>query len=164
MPHKKNPDVFELLRGRCNQLLTLPAQMAQLNGNLPSGYHRDFQLLKEVLFPAISQMKQVLEMTTYAIAHLEVKDHLLEDEKYRLLYSVEAVNAAVLDGLPFRDAYQKIGAQIAAGTFDPPRDLKHTHEGSLGNLCLPQIKAKKEMVMHQFDFTSWEEAMAELTR
>lgn len=164
MPHKKNPDVFELLRGRCNQLLTLPAQMAQLNGNLPSGYHRDFQLLKEVLFPAISQMKQVLDLTTYAITHLEVRDNLLEDEKYRLLYSVEAVNAAVLEGLPFRDAYQKIGAAIAAGTFDPPRELQHTHEGSLGNLCLPQIKAKIAGVMSQFNFPHWEEAMAKLTR
>lgn len=162
MPHKKNPDVFELLRGRCNQLLSLPSQIAQMTGNLPSGYHRDFQLLKEVLFPAIRQMKDVLALTTYAIHRLQVKDNLLADEKYRLLYSVEAVNAAVLGGMPFRDAYTQVGQAIAEGTFAPPTDLHHTHEGSLGNLCLPQIHEKLDAVMAGFGFERWEEALKAL--
>ena len=121
MPHKKNPDVFELIRGRCNQLQSLPAQVSQLLGNLPSGYHRDFQLLKEVIFPAIEQMKDCLSIAHYAISHLSVKPDLLNEEKYRLLFSVEAVNAEVLQGTPFRDAYRLIGEQIEAGTFNPPR-------------------------------------------
>ncbi|MEL7425889.1 MAG: argininosuccinate lyase [Bacteroidota bacterium] len=163
MPHKKNPDVFELLRGRCNQLLSLPAQLSQLNANLPSGYHRDFQLLKEVLFPAIQQMKDVLAITTYAIAHLQVQPNLLNEEKYRLLFSVEEVNAAVLGGLPFRDAYRQIGESIEAGTFDPDTSPpKHTHEGSLGNLCLPEIQQKLRTVMDGFDFAKWETAMEQL--
>lgn len=163
MPHKKNPDVFELLRGRCNQLLSIPGQLAQLNGNLPSGYHRDFQLLKEVIFPAIQQMKDVLDLTTYAIEHLQVQPDLLNEEKYKLLFSVEVVNAAVLGGLPFRDAYKQIGESIEAGTFDPDTSPpKHTHEGSLGNLCLPEVREKLREVMHQFQFTTWEEAMDKL--
>lgn len=163
MPHKKNPDVFELLRGRCNQLLSLPGQLAQLNANLPSGYHRDFQLLKEVLFPAIGQMKDVLDLTTYAVEHLRVQADLLNDEKYRLLFSVEEVNAAVLGGLPFRDAYQQIGQAIEAGTFNPDTaPPKHTHEGSLGNLCLPEIQQKLEIVVAGFAFKDWEDAMTKL--
>ncbi len=163
MPHKKNPDVFELLRGRCNQLLSIPGQLAQLNANLPSGYHRDFQLLKEVIFPAIKQMKDVLDLTTYAIEHLQVQPNLLDEEKYKLLFSVEVVNAAVLGGLPFRDAYKQIGESIEAGTFDPDTSPpKHMHEGSLGNLCLPEIREKLQEVMQQFRFTSWEEAMNKL--
>lgn len=163
MPHKKNPDVFELLRGRCNQLLSIPAQLAQLNANLPSGYHRDFQLLKEVIFPAIRQMKDVLDLTTYAIEHLQVQPDLLNEEKYKLLFSVEVVNAAVLGGLPFRDAYKQIGESIEAGTFDPDTSPpKHTHEGSLGNLCLPEIREKLKEVMQQFQFSTWETAMDKL--
>ena len=163
MPHKKNPDVFELLRGRCNQLLSLPTQLAQLNANLPSGYHRDFQLLKEVLFPAIRQMKDVLALTTYGIGHLQVQPHLLDEEKYKLLFSVEEVNAAVLGGLPFRDAYQQIGAQIEAGEFAPDTaPPKHTHEGSLGNLCLPEIRQKLATVQQGFQFEVWEQAMQNL--
>ncbi|PTM14663.1 MAG: argininosuccinate lyase [Bacteroidetes bacterium] len=164
MPHKKNPDVFELLRGRSNQLLSLPAQVSQLVGNLPSGYHRDFQLLKEIILPAIQQMKDVLAIATYAIANLAVKDNLLDDEKYRLLYSVEAVNAAVLEGLPFRDAYRKIAADIEASTFDPPTRLNHTHEGSLGNLSNDKIKEKLDTVLAGFGFTHWEERLAELRK
>lgn len=162
MPHKKNPDVFELLRGRCNQLLSLPGQVAQMTGNLPSGYHRDFQLLKEVLFPAIAQIKDVLALTTYAVHRLRVKDNLLADDKYRLLYSVEAVNAAVLEGVPFRDAYTQVGQSIAAGTFAPPTALHHTHEGSLGNLCLPEIGQKLDAVLAGFGFDVWESALARL--
>lgn len=164
MPHKKNPDVFELIRGRCNQLQSLPAQVSQLNGNLPSGYHRDFQLLKEVLFPALEQLKDVLSITHYAIAQLTVKEDLLKAEKYQLLYSVEAVNEEVLKGVPFRDAYQKIGQQIEAGGFTPPTHLNHTHEGSLGNLCTPQIKAKLQRVMQGFDFEHWRDKLQQLVQ
>jgi argininosuccinate lyase len=162
MPHKKNPDVFELLRGRCNQLLSLPAQVSQLVGNLPSGYHRDFQLLKEIILPAIQQMKEVLTIANYAIANLDVNDNLLADEKYRLLYSVEAVNAAVLEGMPFRDAYRKVAADIEAGTFDPPTQLHHTHEGSLGNLSNDKINEKLTTVLAGFGFAHWKERLAEL--
>ncbi|MCB0639645.1 MAG: argininosuccinate lyase [Lewinella sp.] len=162
MPHKKNPDVFELIRGRCNLLQSLPAQISQLQGNLPSGYHRDFQLLKEVIFPALRQLKDVLAITQYALTHLEVRTDLLKEEKYRLLYSVEAVNAEVLKGVPFRDAYLLIGRQIEAGAFDPPTELHHTHEGSLGNLCTGDIQAKLAGVLAGFDFERWEVAVARL--
>ncbi|MEZ4983490.1 MAG: argininosuccinate lyase [Saprospiraceae bacterium] len=162
MPHKKNPDVFELLRGRCNQLLSLPSQVSQLVANLPSGYHRDFQLLKEVVFPAIQQMKDVLELTSYAVAHLRVKENLLQDEKYQMLFSVEVVNAAVMAGTPFRDAYQQVGTAIANGTFEVPDSLRHTHEGSLGNLCLDAIKGKLDAVMTGFAFERWEQAIQSL--
>ncbi|MEL7219955.1 MAG: argininosuccinate lyase [Bacteroidota bacterium] len=162
MPHKKNPDVFELIRGRCNQLQSLPAQLSQMTASLPSGYHRDFQLLKEVAFPALQQMKSCLDICTYAISQLKVKEDLLAHPKYALLYSVEAVNAEVLKGTPFRDAYQKIGQQIEAGNFTPPTALSHTHEGSLGNLCTTKITAKLNRVMEGFDFGYAEERLAAL--
>lgn len=163
MPHKKNPDVFELLRGRCNLLQSLPTQVAQLTANLPSGYHRDFQLLKEALFPAIAQLKDSLAIAVYALEKLEVNaPDLLSDDKYRLLYSVEAVNARVVEGTPFRDAYQQVGREIEAGQFEPPTQLNHTHEGSLGNLCNDAIEHKLDRVLQGFSFDYWEKRLAQL--
>ncbi len=146
MPHKKNPDVFELIRGHCNLLTSLPLQVTSLTNNLTSGYHRDFQLLKEVLFPAIQQLKSCLEMTRYALATIEVHPNILDDEKYKYLYTVEAVNAEVLKGMPFRAAYQKIGQQVEAGNFQFNGKIQHTHEGSLGNLCTAEIATKMARV------------------
>jgi argininosuccinate lyase len=163
MPHKKNPDVFELLRGRCNLLQSLPTQVAQLTANLPSGYHRDFQLLKEALFPAIAQLKDSLAIAVYALEKLEINaPDLLSDDKYRLLYSVEAVNARVVEGTPFRDAYQQVGREIEAGQFEPPTQLNHTHEGSLGNLCNDAIEHKLDRVLQGFSFDYWEKRLAQL--
>jgi argininosuccinate lyase len=162
MPHKKNPDVFEIIRGRCNQLIALPTQISLLSTNLPSGYHREFQLLKEVLFPAIDQVKDCLQMATYALEHIEIKQNILEDEKYRYLYSVEEVNRLVLEGTPFRDAYKIVGQQIADGSFDPDRQVAHTHAGSLGNLCNDAIQDKWRRVYEQFDFGKIDARIAEL--
>jgi argininosuccinate lyase len=159
MPHKKNPDVFELLRGRANQLQSLPAQVSQLTGNLPSGYHRDFQLLKEVVFPGLEAAKDCLDIAAYACAHLKVKKDLLADPKYDPLYSVEVVNREVLNGLPFRDAYHKVSSQIAEGAFTPSRKLDHTHLGSLGNLANDDIQRKLEAVLQDFNLERAERAV-----
>jgi argininosuccinate lyase len=164
MPHKKNPDVFELIRGRCNQLLSLPAQTGQLTGNLPSGYHRDFQLLKEVIFPAINQLKDCLEIATFALSQIEVKTNILDDPKYEYLFSVEEVNKEVLRGLPFRDAYRKIGASIENGTFQTDRKIEHTHEGSIGNLNHQEIRQKMDRVWTSFRFEEAERKIEELLK
>lgn len=152
MPHKKNPDVFEIIRGRCNQLIALPSQVSMLSTNLPSGYHREFQLLKEIIFPAIPALKDCIGMTIYALQHIQIKENILEDDKYRYLYSVEEVNREVLAGTPFRDAYKIIGSQIADGSFNPQKEVQHTHEGSLGNLCVEEIRAKWIRVWSGFGF------------
>ena len=152
MPHKKNPDVFELIRGRCAQLQSLPAQVSQLIGALPSGYHRDFQLLKAQVFPAINDLKSCLSTATFALSHIQVKENILAEDKYAYLFSVEEVNKLVLQGLPFRDAYQQVGESIARGDFKPDRSISHTHQGSIGNLCLPDIRAKLEKTMRGFSF------------
>lgn len=162
MPHKKNPDVFELIRARCNHLQSLPAQVSQLTGSLPSGYHRDFQLLKEAVFPAIQHLKDCLAMLNYALPQARVNPNILEDERYQYLFSVEAVNELVLQGLPFREAYQRVGQQIADGSFTPPEIIRHTHEGSIGNLCLEEIGRKMEAVMKGFPFERVREAVERL--
>jgi argininosuccinate lyase len=162
MPHKKNPDVFELIRGRCNQLQSLPAQVSALTANLPSGYHRDFQLLKEALFPALIHMKDCLSIAEYALQHIRVKENILDDEKYRYIYSVEEVNRETLRGTPFRDAYKKVGQSIEKGAFEPDRTIRHTHEGSIGNLCLPEIRAKMEKAMAGFGFEKVEGKIGKL--
>ncbi len=162
MPHKKNPDVFELIRAKANQLLALPAQIGTLTTNLPSGYHRDFQLLKEYLFPAFDQTQQCLEMMTFALQHIEVTPNILDDEKYQYLFSVEAVNKEVLNGTPFRDAYRLIGEQIESGQFNPPKEVDHTHEGSIGNLCTREIRMKMDRILRQFDFGKVMEAERQL--
>ena len=142
MPHKKNPDVFELIRGKCNKIQAVPNQLAMLTTNLPSGYHRDLQLTKEIIVPAIQELKSCLEMMSFSIKNVIVKDHIIEDQKYDYLFSVDTLNDLVLGGMPFRDAYKKMGEEIENGTFTPKRDIKHTHDGSLGNLCLDKIKEK----------------------
>jgi argininosuccinate lyase len=163
MPHKKNPDVFELLRGRCNLLQTLPTQISQLTTNLPSGYHRDFQLLKEAIFPALDQLEDGLDIALYALPRTSVRaQELPTDPRYTFLYSVEAVNNLVLEGIPFRDAYMQVGRDIEAGTFVPPTDLQHTHLGSLGNLGNERITAKLEAVLKDFNFGRAEEALEKL--
>lgn len=164
MPHKKNPDVFELVRARCNHLQSLPVQVSQLTSGLPSGYHRDFQLLKEAVFPAIQQLKDCLSILSHALPQAKVATHTLADERYLYLYSVEAVNALVLEGTSFREAYQQVGQQIAAGSFEAPKGLQHTHEGSIGNLCLPDIARKMQAVLAAFPFEQVNEAIAALSR
>ena len=143
MPHKKNPDVFELIRGKCNKLQALPYEFTLISNNLPSGYHRDFQLLKEGLIPSFSTLKSCLEMLTYSLKNIRVNTAIIEDEKYVYLFSVEEVNKLVQQGIPFRDAYKIVGKKIDEGTFKPNKKVVHTHKGSLGNLCLDEIVEKK---------------------
>jgi argininosuccinate lyase len=142
MPHKKNPDVFELVRGRCNKLQAVPNQLILITNNLPSGYHRDLQLVKEVIVPAIQDLKACLEILTFSLKEVKVNKSILEDPKYDYLFSVDTLNELVLGGIPFRDAYKKMGMEINEGNFTPKRDIKHIHEGSLGNLCLEEIRKK----------------------
>jgi argininosuccinate lyase len=152
MPHKKNPDVFELIRANCNSLMSLPNELTLLTTNLPSGYHRDLQLLKAKLFPSIQTLKDCLRMTHLMLSAIQVKDHILTDEKYKYLFSVEEVNKLVLSGIPFRDAYKKIGLDIAQNQFTYSTSIKHTHEGSMGNLMNEKIKENFERVLSRFDF------------
>ncbi len=152
MPHKKNPDVFELIRGKSNRLQSLPTEVALLTSNLPSGYHRDFQLMKEMLFPAIEEAKSCLEMMTFMMGELIIKENILADEKYTYLFSVEEVNRLVLRGVPFRDAYKLVGESIENQTFTTDKKVNHTHEGSIGNLCNADIKAKMEWILRGFEF------------
>ena len=162
MPHKKNPDIFELIRGRCNQLLSLPQQVLNIQANLPVGYHRDFQQLKEVLFPAITTLKSCLKMAVSVLPEIKVNEAILKDKKYNYLYSVEAINKEVNQGLPFRAAYHKIADQIESGDFKAPEKIQHTHEGSIHNLCNNQIKEKMDAVMQQFEFEKVEQKMKKL--
>ena len=152
MPHKKNPDVFELIRAKCNRIQATPNELTLLINNLPSGYHRDLQLTKEILFPAIETLKSCLQMTRLMLENIEIKDHILDDEKYRYLFSVEAVNELVNKGVPFREAYQQVGNQIESGNFnfDYKKQLHHTHEGSIGNLCNDKIVEEMQKVLMKF--------------
>jgi argininosuccinate lyase len=152
MPHKKNPDVFELIRARCNRIQSIPNELSLLINNLPSGYHRDMQLTKEILFPAIEDLKSCIGMTILMLSHIQVREGILRDEKYKYLFSVEAVNDLANQGVPFRDAYKTVGDQINKGefSFDQSKPLKHTHEGSLGNLNLSEIKSEMEKVLTKF--------------
>ncbi|WP_256002970.1 argininosuccinate lyase [Pedobacter deserti] len=162
MPHKKNPDVFELIRSRCNKIQALPNEIAMMTTNLPSGYHRDLQLLKENLFPAITSLNECLEMTAFMLQHISVKDGILNDKKYDYLFSVEVVNELVLKGTPFREAYKIVGEAIEQGSFKPDTDLRHTHEGSLGNLCNAEIEGMMGQVLSQFGFEKVNNAIQEL--
>ena len=164
MPHKKNPDVFELIRGRCNQLQALPNDITLGIANLPSGYHREMQLLKELLFPAFDHLRDCLQMTRLLLSNIEVKQNILNDDKYRFLFSVEEVNRLVLDGLPFRDAYRKVGLDIEQGNYQPSRSVQHTHEGSIGNLCLPEVNALMDDTLAKFHFDVAETALAALLK
>jgi argininosuccinate lyase len=162
MPHKKNPDVFELIRARCNQLIALPNDIVLMTANLPSGYHRDMQLLKEMLFPAIQNLKDCLRMMQLMLSNIRVKEDILNDDKYIYLFSVEEVNKLVLAGMPFRDAYKKVGLDIEKGSFTPDRTVHHTHEGSIGNLRLDQVRANMNTVIQSFHFEQYREAINKL--
>ncbi len=152
MPHKKNPDVFELIRAKCNRLQSVPNELTLLLNNLPSGYHRDLQLTKEILFPAIEELKSCLQLTILMLNNIQVKESILADEKYKYLFSVEAVNELVNKGMPFREAYLKIGNDIEQNkfSFDATHSLPHTHEGSIGNLCNDEIEKAMALVMERF--------------
>ena len=151
MPHKKNPDVFEIMRGRCNRLQSVPNEIALLTTNLPVGYHRDLQLLKDILFPATTEIKRTLAMCDFMLAHIRVNEHILDDKKYDYLFTVEDVNRMVLAGTPFREAYKQVGMAVQRGEYTPTREVRHTHEGSIGNLCTAQIRRKMERVMQEFE-------------
>lgn len=144
MPHKKNPDVFELVRAKCNVIQALPNQLSMLLTNLPSGYHRDLQLTKNSLIPAMQDLKACLDITAFSLRKIEIREGILEDPKYDLLFTVDALNELVKNGMPFRDAYKEIAAQVEKGTFEPPKDAEHTHLGSMGNLCLSEIREKMQ--------------------
>lgn len=142
MPHKKNPDVFELIRAKCNKVQSLPNQIVLLTNNLTSGYHRDLQLTKELIVPAIQEIKACLEMTTSTLSEVVVNESILDDPKYDYLFSVERLNELVQAGVPFRDAYKQVGQEIEDATYRPDRNIDHTHQGSIGNLCLDEIRSK----------------------
>jgi argininosuccinate lyase len=152
MPHKKNPDVFELIRAKCNRIQSTPNELTLLLANLPSGYHRDLQLTKEILFPAIEELKACLQMTRLMLSNLSIKSNILDDEKYKYLFSVEAVNELVNKGVPFREAYKQVGNQIEKGefSFDYKKQLLHIHEGSIGNLCNDEIAKEMDEVIGKF--------------
>ncbi|SIQ93125.1 argininosuccinate lyase [Pontibacter lucknowensis] len=164
MPHKKNPDVFEIMRGKCNKLQALPTEISMLLINLPSGYHRELQLLKESLFPAITELKDCLQMMTFMLPQLEVRDQIMEEEKYKYAFSVDAVNAEVLAGMPFRDAYKVVGERIEAGTFVVPEAVRHSHEGSIGNLCNSEIGSLMNQTIADFNFERANKAISELVK
>ena len=162
MPHKKNPDVFELTRAKCNKLQGLPQQIILISNNLPSGYFRDLQIIKEVFLPAFDELKDCLRMVTYMMREVKVNEHILDDDKYSLLFSVEEVNRRVLAGMPFRDAYKQVGLDIEAGKFVPSKSVNHTHEGSIGNLCNESITAMMRSVIGSFSFERMNEAEKKL--
>ncbi len=164
MPHKKNPDVWELLRSKCNRLMALPNEISMMTTNLPTGYFRDLQLLKEVLFPAIQTLKECVGMADYMLRHIEVKRDILSDPKYDYLFSVEVVNRLALSGVPFREAYRQVGLAIENGTYRPEREVHHTHAGSIGNLCLDRVNEQMEAILARFDFERFIRAEEELTR
>ena len=162
MPHKKNPDVFELTRAKCNKLQGLPQQITLISNNLPSGYFRDLQIIKEVFLPSFDELKDCLRMVTHMMREVKVNEHILDDDKYALLFSVEEVNRLVLEGVPFRDAYKQVGLNIEAGKFIPVKKVHHTHEGSIGNLCNDQVSALMQNIMDGFAFNRVNEAEQQL--
>ena len=158
MPHKKNPDVFELTRAKCNKIQSLPQQIMMIANNLPSGYFRDLQIIKEVFLPAFQELKDCLQMTTYIMNAVKVNEHILDDDRYSLIFSVEEVNRLAREGMPFRDAYKKVGLDIEAGRFTPCKEVHHTHEGSIGNLCNDRIAQLMRQVVEGFNFSTMEQA------
>jgi argininosuccinate lyase len=164
MPHKKNPDVWEIMRGKCNRLQALPNDVAMMTTNLPSGYHRELQLLKELLFPAFTDLKNCLHMATFMLQNITVNQDILNDPKYAYLFSVEEVNKMVLNGTPFRDAYKAIGLAIEKGEFDPHKTVNHTHEGSIGNLCNDEIVDAMTKLVGSFKFETVSWAVAKLVK
>jgi argininosuccinate lyase len=164
MPHKKNPDVFELIRSRCNKIQALPNEIVLMTNNLPSGYHRDLQLLKESLFPAFESLNECLTMTAYMLQHIRIRLNILEDEQYAYLFSVEAVNKQVLQGVPFREAYQQVGLKIEKGEYLADTTLHHTHEGSIGNLCNQAISELFDITLSHFNFSEVEQVLQSLLK
>jgi len=162
MPHKKNPDVWEIMRGKCNRLQALPTDVAMVTTNLPSGYHRELQLLKELLFPAFADLKNCLHMAAFMLQNITVNTDILNDPKYSYLFSVEEVNRMVLSGTPFRDAYKQVGYAIEKGEFNPDKQVNHTHSGSIGNLANEQITAAFDKLISNFDFKKVDEAIQNL--
>ena len=162
MPHKKNPDVFELIRAKCNKLQALPQQVTLIMNNLPVGYFRDLQIIKEVFLPAFAEMLDCLHMTAYIINRIEVNDHILDDPRYDPMFSVEEVNRLAAEGMPFRDAYKKVGLDIEAGRFTPNKDIHHSHEGSIGHLCNDRIQALMDKTLADFGFNRVAEAESRL--
>lgn len=162
MPHKKNPDVFELIRARCNKLQALPTQVVMIMNNLPCGYFRDLQEIKEVFLPAFDQLFSCLRMATYIVARMRVNEHILDDARYDLMFSVEEVNRLASEGMPFRDAYKKVGLDIEAHQFTPNKEIHHTHEGSIGNLCNDRIAALMQATYARFGFERVSEAEKKL--
>ncbi len=163
MPHKKNPDVFELIRAKCNQIQALPETIGMITGNLPSGYFRDLQLIKENFLPAFDNLIDCLEIATFAVNNISVKADILNNEIYKYAFSVEEVNKLVLQGVPFRDAYKQIGALIEEGNFDPELKVEHTHEGTIGNLCTKEVKNKMEELLQSFHFEKVNQALQALS-
>lgn len=151
MPHKKNPDVFEIMRGKCNRLQSIQNEIALLTANLPLGYNRDLQLLKDITFPATTELIECLDMADFMLQHIKVRTDILDDPRYDYLFTVEDVNRLALGGMPFRDAYRKVGMKVQRGEYKPTRSVNHTHEGSIGNLCNAEIAAKMQRLMKQFD-------------
>ncbi|MFZ9694434.1 MAG: lyase family protein, partial [Chitinophagaceae bacterium] len=159
MPHKKNPDVFELIRSHCNRIKALPNEISLMTTNLPSGYHRDLQLLKEHLFPAFTTLRDCMQMMILMLEHIKIEKDLLVNEKYKYLFSVEEVNKLVLQGVPFRDAYKQVGQSIEEGTYQWSTEIHHTHEGSIGNLCTVQIKNRMKETLQGFSFEKVHQAV-----
>lgn len=147
MPHKKNPDVFEIMRGKCNRLQAIPNEIALLTANLPLGYNRDLQLLKDIIFPATTELRSCLEMADFMLQHIRVRADILDDPRYDYLFTVEDVNRLTLSGTPFREAYRTIGHQVQEDTYRPTREIHHTHAGSIGNLCNAEIALKMQRVL-----------------
>lgn len=162
MPHKKNPDVFELIRAKCNKLQGLPQQVMLIMNNLPVGYFRDLQIIKEIFLPAFDELKDCLQMAAYIINKMEVNEHILDNPMYDLMFSVEEVNSIAAAGTPFRDAYKQVGLAIEAGTFKADRDIRHTHEGSIGNLCNDRIEALMAQILDGFHFENVHKAVRDL--
>jgi argininosuccinate lyase len=162
MPHKKNPDVFELIRSHCNRIKALPNEIMMMTTNLPSGYHRDLQLLKEHLFPAFQTLKDCINMASLMLSNISIKENIVADEKYKYIFSVEEVNKLVLQGVPFRDAYKQVGLAIEANQFNYSTEVNHTHEGSIGNLCTTEIAGMMNKALSNFEFEKVHTAITKL--
>lgn len=164
MPHKKNPDVFELIRAKCNKIIALPIEIAMITTNLASGYHRDLQIIKESFLPVFEELQSILHITTYMLENIIVNPQAIEEEKYKYIFSVDVVNNMVLNGTTFRDAYKQVGIDIEQGKFEPIMDVPHTHEGSMGNLCNDKIEAMMAEVYGQFSFEKMDAALEGLLK
>jgi len=162
MPHKKNPDVFELIRAKCNKIQALPNDLTLMLANLPSGYFRDMQILKEVVFPAFSELRDCIDIAAFMMDKLIINKNILSDDRYKYLFSVEVVNNLVLEGIPFRDAYKTVGKDINEGKFNPEKSVAHTHEGSIGNLCNDKIALKMIATLADFGFMHIDKAIKNL--